>query len=66
MDPLSYHSAVNPFATFYPPQAAEYDVCPVRDITSCESSTPIDIIVLVARSSPTVRQRFGHGFLLVL
>lgn len=28
MDPLSYHS-VNPFATFYPPQSAEYDVCPL-------------------------------------
>ncbi|KAI9460871.1 hypothetical protein BJY52DRAFT_1260979 [Lactarius psammicola] len=25
MDPLSFHS-VNPFATFYPPQSAEYDV----------------------------------------
>ncbi|KAF8271386.1 hypothetical protein EI94DRAFT_1698141 [Lactarius quietus] len=28
MDPLSYHS-VNPFATFYPPQSAEYDVYPL-------------------------------------
>lgn len=28
MDPLSFHS-VNPFATFYPPQSAEYDVYPL-------------------------------------
>ena len=37
MDPLSFHS-VNPFATFYPPQSAEYDVYPVRDIITSESS----------------------------
>jgi hypothetical protein len=53
MDPLSYHS-VNPFATFYPPQSAEYDVCPVRDIISCQSSqiTPIDLIVFSCLLKP--------------
>ncbi len=65
MDPLSFHS-VYPFATFYPPQSAEYDAYPVRGIMICESSQIplIFYIDLVACSSSTVR-RFGHGLLLI-